>query len=91
MNHDKDIQNYIFEAFFKSFSSDKMTLCNIKDQPWFSDTLTSARPLSGSGFNTSFVNQQMLMHRIIMLNLYIANAQILSFNSFFAVESSGAR
>ena len=27
------------------FLSEKMTLCNNNDQTWFSDTLTSARPL----------------------------------------------
>ena len=37
----------LFEAFFPKFSSDKMTLCNNNDQTWFSDTLTSARPLVG--------------------------------------------
>ena len=31
----------LFEAFFPKFSSDKITLCNNKDQTWFSD----ARPL----------------------------------------------
>ena len=47
-----------------------MTLCNNNDQTWFSDTLTSARPLggpqnprlSGSGFNITLRVQQMLMH-----------------------------
>ena len=29
-------------VFFLKFSSDKMTLCNINAQTWFSDTLTSA-------------------------------------------------
>ena len=48
-----------------------MTLCNNSDQTWFSDALTSARPLRGhqnprllgSGFNTALGVQQMLMHR----------------------------
>ena len=55
----------------KKFSRDKMTLCNNNDQTWFSDTLTSARPLggrstprlSGSGFNTTLEVQHMIMHR----------------------------
>ena len=33
-----------FRRVFSKFSSDKMTKCN-NDQTWFSDTLTSARPL----------------------------------------------
>ena len=53
------------------FSSDKMTLCNNNDETWFSNTLTSAKPLvchlnprlSGSGFNTTMGVQQILMHR----------------------------
>ena len=31
------------------------------------------------------------MHRKTMLNIYITNAQTPSFNSFFAIESSGAK
>ena len=56
-----------------------MTLCNNNDQTWFSDTLTSARPLgdswnprlSGSGFNTTLGVQQMLMHRKNVFDPYI--------------------
>ena len=34
-----------FRSVLLKFSSDKMSLCNNNDQTWFSDTLTSARPL----------------------------------------------
>ena len=48
-----------------------MSLCNNNDQTWFSDVLTSARPLwgslnchlSGQGFSITLGIQQMLMHR----------------------------
>ena len=40
-----------------------MFVCKNSNQTCFSDTLTSAGPLSGSGFNTSLRAQQMLMHR----------------------------
>ena len=39
--------NELFEAFFPKVLSDKIKLCNNNDQTWFSDTLTSARPLEG--------------------------------------------
>ena len=42
-----DIQKLTFQSDFPKFLSDKMTLCNNNDQTWFSDTLTSARPLVG--------------------------------------------
>ena len=65
------IQMNFCEVFFPNFRIDKMTLCNNDDQTWFSDALTSARPLgdrktpriSGSGFNTTLGVQQMLIHR----------------------------
>ena len=31
-----------------------MTFCNNNDQTWFSDTLTSARPIGGGGGGGSF-------------------------------------
>ena len=42
------IEKLTFQSVFTKFSSDKITLCNNNDQTWFSDTLTSARPLEGS-------------------------------------------
>ena len=65
------IQKLTFRSIIPKFLVEKMTLCNNKDQTWFSDTLTSARPLgghsnprlSGSGFNATLWVQQMLMHR----------------------------
>ena len=41
------IQKWTFRSVFPKFSSEKMTLCINNDQTWFSDTLTSARPLGG--------------------------------------------
>ena len=41
------IQKLTFRSIIPKFLSDKMTLCKNKDQKWFSDTLTSARPLGG--------------------------------------------
>ena len=41
------LQNLAFLRVFPKFSNDKMTLCNNNDQTWFSDKLTSARPLGG--------------------------------------------
>ena len=52
-----------FSKRFSNFSCEKMTLYNNNDQTWFSDTLTSARPLSGSSFNSTLGVQQVLMHR----------------------------
>ena len=72
-HYSKTKTNKTFRNVFPKFSSDKMTLCNNKDQTWFSDTLTSARPLRGSlkpspfrlgGVSTPPLgSKQMTMHR----------------------------
>ena len=51
------MQKCTFRSVFPKFSSDKMTLCNVNDQTWFSDTITSARPwgsLKPSPFKLGF-------------------------------------
>ena len=55
--------SWTFKCLFVCLPFFKRFLCNNNDQTCFSDTLTSAGPLSGSGINTSLGAQQMLMHR----------------------------
>ena len=71
MRHYSDKKMNFSKRFFQNLSSEKMTLCNNTDKTWFSDTLTSARPLggcynsclSGLGINTILGVQQIFMHR----------------------------
>ena len=83
-----------FSKRFPKFSSDKKTLCNNNNQTWFSDTLTSARPLGvvktlafQARVSTPPLGvQQVLMHRktclIPMMKTNILEASCSGFTLF---------